>query len=205
VRFAREEAARLDELRLDATELLLQAHIALGETDSVAERAGQFVAAHPFRERRWCALMLALYRCGRQSEALAAAARLRRTLAIELGVDPSPDVRRLEEQILQQNPSCPSRLMSSDSPSRRLPRMCVLRRRCLSQTMQAFRRPMWVRRWLAGTTSCPSSTSPWRRPSRAMVSLSFCTPLPVWASPASWRRWRSVSWPTAAPCCVATA
>jgi hypothetical protein len=49
--------------------------------------------------------MLALYRCGRQSEALAAAARLRRTLAIELGVDPSPDVRRLEEQILQQNPS----------------------------------------------------------------------------------------------------
>src|SRR5829696_1136104 len=105
VRFAREEAARLNELRLDATELLLQAHLALGETDSVAERAGQFVAAHPFRERGWCALMLALYRCGRQSEALAAAARLRRTLATELGVDPSPEVRRLEEQILQQDPS----------------------------------------------------------------------------------------------------
>src|SRR5215213_1566557 len=105
VRFAREEAARLDELRLDATELLLQAHLALGETDSVAERAGQFVAAHPFRERGWCALMLALYRCGRQSEALAAAVRLRRTLATELGVDASPEVRRLEEQILRQDPS----------------------------------------------------------------------------------------------------
>ena len=88
VRFAREEAARLNELRLDATELLLQAQLALGETDSVAERARQFVRAHPFRERGWCALMLALYRCGRQSEALAAAARLRRTLATELGVDP---------------------------------------------------------------------------------------------------------------------
>src|SRR5215212_3987636 len=49
--------------------------------------------------------MLALYRCGRQSEALAAAARLRRTLATELGVDASPEVRRLEEQILRQDPS----------------------------------------------------------------------------------------------------
>ena len=103
VRFAREEAARLNELRLDATELLLQAQLALGETDSVAERARQFVLAHPFRERGWCALMLALYRCGRQSEALSAAARLRRTLAAELGVDPSPEVRRLEEQILRQD------------------------------------------------------------------------------------------------------
>jgi DNA-binding SARP family transcriptional activator len=108
VRFARQEAARLNELRLDAIELLLQAHLALGETDSVAERAGQFVTAHPFRERGWCALMLALYRCGRQSEALAAAARLRRTLATELGVDPSPEVRRLEEQILRQDPTLSS-------------------------------------------------------------------------------------------------
>jgi len=52
--------------------------------------------------------MLALYRCGRQSEALAAAARLRRTLATELGVDPSPEVRRLEGQILRQDPTLSS-------------------------------------------------------------------------------------------------
>jgi len=114
VRFAGEEAARLNELRLDAVELLLQAHLALGETDAVAERARQFVIAHPFRERGWCALMLALYRCGRQSEALAAAARLRRTLATELGVDPSPEVRRLEEQILRQDPALS--LSSADLP-----------------------------------------------------------------------------------------
>ena len=114
VRFAREEAARLNELRLDATELLLQAQLALGETDSVAERARQFVLAHPFRERGWCALMLALYRCGRQSEALSAAARLRRTLAAELGVDPSPEVRRLEEQILRQDATLSS--ASTDLP-----------------------------------------------------------------------------------------
>ena len=114
VRFAREEAARLNELRLDATELLLQARLALGETDSVAEGARQFVRAHPFRERGWCALMLALYRCGRQSEALSAAARLRRTLAAELGVDPSPEVRRLEEQILRQDATLSS--ASTDLP-----------------------------------------------------------------------------------------
>ena len=85
LRFAREEAARLTDLQLGATELLLQTQLVLGDADSVAERARQFVRANPYRERGWCALMLALYRCGRQSEALAAAARLRRTLATELG------------------------------------------------------------------------------------------------------------------------
>ena len=105
VRFAREEAARLGELRLAATELLLQAQLALGESDAVAERAARFVAAHPFRERGWAAWMLALYRCGRQSDALGAAARLRRLLADELGVDPSVEVRTLEERILRQDPS----------------------------------------------------------------------------------------------------
>ena len=103
LRFAREEAARLTDLQLGATELLLQTQLVLGDADSVAERARQFVRANPYRERGWCALMLALYRCGRQSEALAAAASLRRTLATELGVDPSPEVRSLEEQILRQD------------------------------------------------------------------------------------------------------
>ena len=104
MRFAREEASRLTELRLDATELLLQAQLDLGHAAAVAPRAAQFVGANPYRERAWCILMLALYRSGRQSEALAAAARLRRTLADELGVDPSLEVRRLEAQILRQDP-----------------------------------------------------------------------------------------------------
>jgi DNA-binding SARP family transcriptional activator len=103
VRFAREEAARLNELRLAATELLMRAQLDRGETDLVTERASRFVATHPFRERGWTAYMLALYRSGRQSEALAAAAQLRRLLATELGVDPSPEVRGLEEQILRQD------------------------------------------------------------------------------------------------------
>jgi DNA-binding SARP family transcriptional activator len=105
VQFAREEAARLNELRLGATELLLQAQLALGETDSVAERAGRFVVDNPFRERGWSAYMLALYRSGRQADALGACAQLRRLLSTELGVDPSTEVRRLEEQILRQDPA----------------------------------------------------------------------------------------------------
>jgi DNA-binding SARP family transcriptional activator len=101
LRFAQEESTRLTDLRLDATELLLQARLELGDTDLVAERAAQFVDVHPFRERAWAAFLLALYRCGRQSEALAASARLRAVLAGELGVDPSPQIRLLEEQILR--------------------------------------------------------------------------------------------------------
>ena len=85
VSFAREEAVRLDEIRLSAVELLLEARLARGESGSVAEEARRFVDTNPFRERAWCALMLGLYRSGRQSEAIAAAAELRRVLADELG------------------------------------------------------------------------------------------------------------------------
>jgi DNA-binding SARP family transcriptional activator len=101
--FAREEAARLEELRLSATELLLESMLTLGESDAVADEARQFVASNPFRERGWCALMLGLYRSGRQSDALAAAAQLRRILSDELGLDPSPETRDLELRILRQD------------------------------------------------------------------------------------------------------
>src|SRR3954447_23507809 len=105
VSFAREEAVRLGEIRLSATELLLEARLAQGEPGSVAEEARRFVVTNPFRERAWCALMLGLYRSGRQSEAIAAAAELRGVLADELGVDLSPDVQNLEQLILRQDPS----------------------------------------------------------------------------------------------------
>ena len=104
ISFAREEAARLDEIRLSAVELLLEARLARGESGSVAEEARRFVDTNPFRERAWCALMLGLYRCGRQSEAIAAAAELRRVLADELGLDLSPEVQNLRQLILRQDP-----------------------------------------------------------------------------------------------------
>ncbi|MBU2663604.1 AAA family ATPase [Actinoplanes bogorensis] len=103
--FARDEAARLDELRLTATEMLLESRLAAGESDVVAELARRFVTSSPYRERGWSALMLALYRSGRQSEAVAAAAELRRVLGDELGLDPTPETRELEQRIRRQDPS----------------------------------------------------------------------------------------------------
>ena len=82
----RTEAARLDELRLGAQELLLTERAATGR-DVVADAAA-LVAAQPLRETRWGLLALALYRAGRQSDALSALRRARRTLRDELGLDP---------------------------------------------------------------------------------------------------------------------
>src|SRR3954453_1966625 len=80
--------------------------LALGESDAGVAEARRFVTASPLRERAWCALMLGLYRVGRQAEAIAAAAQLRRTLADELGIAPSPEVRDLEVRILRQDHRC---------------------------------------------------------------------------------------------------
>jgi tetratricopeptide (TPR) repeat protein len=98
------EITRLDELRLRATEGLLEAHLALGEHAAVVAAAEAAVAGYPLRERLWSQLMLALYRSGRQAEALAAYQRLRRHLDDELGLAPGPDVTALQSAILRQNP-----------------------------------------------------------------------------------------------------
>ncbi|WP_250031022.1 BTAD domain-containing putative transcriptional regulator [Paractinoplanes maris] len=105
VPFAREEAARLGELRLGAEEMLLEAALVTGDAETVVAAGGRFVAANPFRERGWRALALGLYRTGRQSEALAALARLRRGLADELGLDPAEETRALEAGILRHDPA----------------------------------------------------------------------------------------------------
>ena len=71
--------------------------------------ARQAVSENPYREHAWCALMLALYRLGRQSEALEVAHDLRDVLADGLGLDPSPEARLLQEQILTQDPALDDR------------------------------------------------------------------------------------------------
>src|SRR6185437_357607 len=103
--FASTEAARLEELRLVALDHRIDADLALGQHYAVIAELERLVAAHPFRERLHCQLMLALYRSGRQADALAVATSVRRHLAEELGVDPSPALRDLETAILRHDPA----------------------------------------------------------------------------------------------------
>jgi class 3 adenylate cyclase/DNA-binding SARP family transcriptional activator len=103
--FARVEATRLDELRLVVLEDRVAADLATntGGGELAAELEG-LVARYPLRERLWANLMLALYRAGRQADALRAYQRARQTLTEELGLEPGPELRRLETAILRQAP-----------------------------------------------------------------------------------------------------
>jgi WD40 repeat protein/DNA-binding SARP family transcriptional activator len=98
------EAARLDELRLEAQEARSEGLLAAGAQARAIGELEALVARHPWRESLWGLLMLALYREGRQAEALNAFQRAREVLADELGIDPSPELVRLHERVLQQDP-----------------------------------------------------------------------------------------------------
>ena len=103
--FAQVEIRRLEELRLGAIEERLEADLALGRHAELVSELEVLVAAHPLRERLHGQLMIALYRCGRQAEALEAYQAARRTLVEELGLEPGPSLQRLERAILQQDAS----------------------------------------------------------------------------------------------------
>lgn len=103
--FAQAEMARLEEARLAATEDLHDAELACGRHADIVGRLEAEVAAHPLRERLRGQLILALYRSGRQAEALEAYQATRDVLVEELGIDPSPALQRLEKAILVQDPS----------------------------------------------------------------------------------------------------
>ena len=98
------EAVRLEELRLAAIEALCTARLALGEHARVVADLERLTREHPYREELRALQMLSLYRSGRQADALRAFQATREILAEELGIDPSPRLRRLEEQILLQDP-----------------------------------------------------------------------------------------------------
>lgn len=102
--FARAEADRLEELRLSVVEDAMDARLALGRHADLVGELDSLVARHPHRERLRARQMLALYRSGRQSEALEAYAELRHGLDEELGIAPSPELRALERAILNQDP-----------------------------------------------------------------------------------------------------
>src|SRR5262249_39829882 len=99
------EIARLDELRLAALEERLDADLALGRSSELVPELEALVAEHPYREQLRVQLMLALYRAGRQADALAAYRRARRTLVVELGIEPSERLTELHKRILGHDPA----------------------------------------------------------------------------------------------------
>jgi DNA-binding SARP family transcriptional activator/energy-coupling factor transporter ATP-binding protein EcfA2 len=103
--FAQEEIARLEEQRLAALEARVEADLAIGRHAALVGELRQLVAASPTRQRLVCQLMLALYRCARQADALEAFHAVRRALAAEIGTKPGPELHRLQEAILRQDPA----------------------------------------------------------------------------------------------------
>ena len=95
--------ARLEEVRLGLLEDVMSARVDLGFGGELVGELEALVAEHPLRERLWGSLMTALYRGGRQADALAAYARVRKLLLVELGIEPGPDLRALQQHLLQQS------------------------------------------------------------------------------------------------------
>jgi YVTN family beta-propeller protein len=103
--FAGPEIRRLEELWLRARELAIEGALAAGEHERVVAELGALVDEHPLREHLHAQRMLALYRCGRQADALEAYQHARSALVDEVGVEPGPELRHLHEQILGQDPA----------------------------------------------------------------------------------------------------
>jgi predicted ATPase/DNA-binding SARP family transcriptional activator len=121
--WATAEAGRLDSLRLDALEERFEAALALGEHAHLVPAIRAALEESPFRERLWGQLMLALYRSGRQADALEVFQEARQMLLEELALEPGPELRRLQEAILAHDPAiapvpvAPQRLGNVPAPS----------------------------------------------------------------------------------------
>ncbi len=114
--FAGPEIRRLEELHLRALELTIDAELAAGRHGEVIGRLEALLAEHPLNERFHAQRMLALYRAERQSEALEAYRQAHRTLTDEIGIEPGPELHRLQEQILAQDPA-----LAAPAPPEELP------------------------------------------------------------------------------------
>jgi DNA-binding SARP family transcriptional activator len=114
--FAQAEKARIEELRLAALEARVDVELALGDHVQLVGELEQLVAEHPLSERLRAQLMLALYRSGRQAEALAVFRETRRALLDEVGLEPGPELQQLEVRILNHDPALlPARTDAAES------------------------------------------------------------------------------------------
>jgi DNA-binding SARP family transcriptional activator len=145
--FAQEEIARLEELHVAALEERIDADLALGRQVELVTELEALVARHPLRERPRGQLMLALYRCGRQAEALQAYQDTRRVLVDELGIEPSRELAQLEQALLRQDPALdlvvpagvpPAAAVDVAAPARRDADVFVGRKRELAALLGAL-------------------------------------------------------------------
>ena len=118
-------ASRLEDLRLVALETRIEADLALGHHASLVGELEGLVAEHPYREGMRRQLMLALYRSGRQADALAAYRAARASLVEELGVEPGPELRELEAAMLRHDPALAAPAAVAASPRGRHSRRAV--------------------------------------------------------------------------------
>jgi DNA-binding SARP family transcriptional activator/streptogramin lyase len=117
--FAQEEIVRLEDLHLAALEERIEADLALGRHDDVLQELNELVRRHPLRERLRGQLMLALYRAGRQADALEVYREGRRRLANDLGLEPSPFLQQLERAVLTHDPALEAPTRSQSDRARR--------------------------------------------------------------------------------------
>jgi WD40 repeat protein/DNA-binding SARP family transcriptional activator len=119
--FGAAESDRLAELRLVALEDRIEADLRLGRHRELVAELERLVREHPLRERLWAQLLLALYRAGRQADALLAYQRARSILVEDLGIDPGPELRRRHAAILAQDPGLDRASTSDAGAARELP------------------------------------------------------------------------------------
>ena len=181
-----QETHRLEEVEHLAAEELTTARLALGDAAELVPELEALVAENPLRERLWANLMVALYRAGRQADALRTFQRARDVLVEELGVEPGPELRHLEAAILEHDPSLLTSSPGAAPPSRQLPAaldpggtVLVGRDREL-----ALLRAAWSARSPAGASSSQLSapmvsarpgSSPSSRSRHRMSARSCCT------------------------------
>jgi DNA-binding SARP family transcriptional activator len=116
-----QELSRLEQMRLAALEDRVEADLAAGRHAEVIGELEALVRAHPFQERLHGQLMLALFREGRQADALGIYHQIRGLLAEELGLDPGPDLQQLHERILRQDPGLAAPLPPLQTPHHNVP------------------------------------------------------------------------------------
>ena len=138
--FAQPEIARLEERRLVALEERIEADLALGRHADLVGELEALIAKNPLRERLRAQLMLALYRSGRQSEALAAYQDARRTLVDELGIEPGRPLRELHQALLNQDPELDPTRAGADPGTGVAPRSAFVGRHTeLSELLSGLR------------------------------------------------------------------